>query len=249
MRLDTTIHSLKTALLADGVVSLGETSVLMRVLRPFVARGEARACELNDLLARVRRDGVVTRAESEQIVRAMEQIAAGGPDLGRFVRTVPDFPAPGARFRDLSGLFDSPMAIRLVIDRTEEVLGDVRFDLVAGLGPDGAVLGASVAARRGVAFTRVGGEEPSPRESVREEVAGGRPGAVRLPADAVIAGERVLLVGGTLADGEEAAAAARLVERLRGQVVKILFAAEEDLGARCRALAGRDVSSLVKFGA
>ena len=58
------IARLKAPLLEDGVISLGETSLLIRALRPFVQKGDGMACELRDLLVRVRMDGVISPDES-----------------------------------------------------------------------------------------------------------------------------------------------------------------------------------------
>ena len=72
--LEQTLRKLKIPVLYDGVVSLGETSLLLRAVRPFALKGDAKACELRDLLLQVRADGVITPEESERVRRLIEKI-------------------------------------------------------------------------------------------------------------------------------------------------------------------------------
>ena len=90
------LDSLRTAVMDDGRVTLGETSVILRTIRPFVQKGEPGACELDALLQRVRRDGIVTDEESFQIARLMDKLLAARPRLADYVREIPDFPKPGS---------------------------------------------------------------------------------------------------------------------------------------------------------
>ena len=60
--------------LEDGVVNLGETTLIMRALRPYVGKGDAEADELMELLLQVRADGVITPDESDRIAWLMREI-------------------------------------------------------------------------------------------------------------------------------------------------------------------------------
>ena len=63
--------------LEDGVVNLGETTLIMRAVRPYVGKGDAEADELMELLLQVRADGVITPDESKRIVRLLNEITVG----------------------------------------------------------------------------------------------------------------------------------------------------------------------------
>ena len=84
------LDSLRTAVMDDGRVTLGETSVILRTIRPFVLKGEPGACELDALLQRVRSDGVVTDEESNQIAQLMDNLLSGRPRLADYVREIRD---------------------------------------------------------------------------------------------------------------------------------------------------------------
>ena len=69
--LEHTLRMLKIPILDDGVVSLGETSILLRAIQPFAVRGNGEACELRDLLVKVRQDGIITKDESARVAPSL----------------------------------------------------------------------------------------------------------------------------------------------------------------------------------
>ena len=243
------LDSLRAAVMDDGRVTLGETSVIMRAMRPFVLKGDPGACELDALLRQVRKDGVVTDGESRQIARLMDDLLSGRPRLADYVREIPDFPKPGVLFRDVTGILESGDGFNLALSQISEALEGVRFDLVAAPESRGFIFGAAVAARFGKAFVPIRKPGKLPRRTISEDydLEYGK-ATLHMHADAVIRGERAVIVDDLLATGGTAAAAARLVERLGGTVVKMIFPIElEGLGTRCGILKDYDVASLVKY--
>ena len=67
--------------LEDGVVNLGETTLIMRALRPYVGKGDAEADELMELLLQVRADGVITPDESNLVAGLLELLSERFEDL------------------------------------------------------------------------------------------------------------------------------------------------------------------------
>ena len=68
------LRMLAIPVLDDGVVNLGETTLLMRVVRPYVGKGDAEADELMELLLQVRADGVIEPEESDRIAWLLREI-------------------------------------------------------------------------------------------------------------------------------------------------------------------------------
>ena len=153
-----------------------------------------------------------------------------------YVISIPDFPKPGILFRDVTGVIRSPEGFRLAVDELCRRLEGVDFDLVAGMESRGFIFGAPVAARLGKGFLPVRKPGKLPRETISEDydLEYGT-ATLEIHKDDVKPGQKVVLVDDLLATGGTAAAAAKLVERLGGEVVRALFLIElVDLGGRAR---------------
>ena len=79
----------------------------------------------------------------------------GGLDLKAHIRTVPDFPVPGIRFRDITPLLASPEAYGDVIRRLADTYRDGRVDVVASVEARGFLFGAPLALELAARFVPV----------------------------------------------------------------------------------------------
>ena len=68
------LRMLAIPVLEDGVVNLGETTLLIRTVRPYVGKGDVEADELMELLLQVRADGIITPDESDRIAWLLHEI-------------------------------------------------------------------------------------------------------------------------------------------------------------------------------
>ena len=170
-------------------------------------------------------------------------------NLDNYVKVIPDFPKPGILFRDVTGILESPDGFQLSLDKAVGILADVEFDLVAAPESRGFIFGAALADRFRTAFVPIRKPGKLPRETISEtyELEYGT-ATLHMHTDAVKPGQKVVIVDDLLATGGTAKAAAKLVERLGGSVVKMIFPIElEGFGAREGLLKGYDVATLVKY--
>ncbi len=169
--------------------------------------------------------------------------------LDNYVKAIPDFPKPGVLFRDVTGILESPDGLQLTLDMTVGILAAVEFDLVAAPESRGFIFGAALADRFRTAFVPIRKPGKLPRETISEtyELEYGT-ATLHMHTDAVKPGQRVVIVDDLLATGGTAKAAAKLVERLGGKVVKMIFPIElEGFKAREGLLKDYDVATLVKY--
>jgi adenine phosphoribosyltransferase len=168
--------------------------------------------------------------------------------LRGLIRDIPDFPQPGVVFKDITPLLADENAFSSVIDLIVVNYGRGNIDKVVGIEARGFILASPVAYHFGAGFVPVRKAGKLPWNVEWEEYALEYGTAVlEAHQDAVRPGERVLIVDDVLATGGTARAAARLVERLGGQVVGIACLIELSFLNGRDNLAGRDFFSLITY--
>jgi adenine phosphoribosyltransferase len=139
------------------------------------------------------------------------------------IRTVPDWPAPGVQFRDITPLLQDAKVFRVLIDAFVHryMDADRRPDVVAGLDARGFILGAVVAYELNVGFVPIRKKGKLPFTTVAEtyELEYGS-ATVELHTDAVKHGDRVLLIDDLIATGGTMMAGKKLLEKLGAVVME-----------------------------
>ena len=167
--------------------------------------------------------------------------------LKQKIRTIPDFPAPGIQFRDITTLLSDPEAFNNVIERFVEHYQDEEIDLVAGVEARGFIIGAPLALRLGKGFIpiRKAGKLPGPTHGVAYDLEYGKD-RVEVHQDAISAGSKILIVDDLLATGGTIEGSSRLIVQARGVIVGYAFVIELiDLNGRDRL--NHPIFSLVNF--
>ena len=156
-------------------------------------------------------------------------------DLATYIRDVPDFPKKGIIFKDITTLLSDPYALDIALSTMTEPFLESDVTKVIGIESRGFIFGAAIARSLGVGFVpiRKPGKLPAETVSVSYELEYGED-TVQMHADAVEAGEKVLLVDDLLATGGTMEAACTLVEGQGANVIGIDFLIELTL------LNGRD---------
>ena len=142
----------------------------------------------------------------------------------------------------------TPRREHLAIDEMQKFLEGVEFDVIAGTESRGFIFGVPIAYNLHKAFVPVRKKGKLPRETVSAEyeLEYGK-AEIEMHKDAIQPGQKVVLVDDLIATGGTIEAAARLVEELGGEVVKIIFLMElEGLKGREK-LKGYDVESVIHY--
>ena len=164
------------------------------------------------------------------------------------IRTVPDFPKPGIRFRDITPLLADPRGLATVTAALVERYRG-RIDKVAAIDARGFIFGALIAERLGAGFipVRKKGKLPWQTRGVDYALEYGT-NSVEMHLDAITPGETVLLADDLLATGGTAGAALHLIEQAGGQVLGSTFFIELGfLGGREKVSGSGPVHALITY--
>src|ERR1700750_2145135 len=123
-------------------------------------------------------------------------------DLKTGARTIPDYPKPGILFRDITTLLADARAFRRAVDQLVHPWAGSKVDKVAGIEARGFILGGAIAHQLSSGFVPIRKKGKLPHATVRiaysleyglDEM--------EMHADAVLPGERVILVDDLIATG------------------------------------------------
>jgi len=164
------------------------------------------------------------------------------------IRDIPDFPKPGILFKDITPVLGDAKALQEVIDLLAEDAKEKKADVIVGVESRGFVFGVPVALKLGLPFAMSRKPGKLPYERLTEEYAlEYGTNTIEMHIDAIEPGQAAYIVDDLLATGGTAAAAARLIERLKGTVCGLGFMIElEFLNGRSN-LSNYLVTSLIKF--
>jgi adenine phosphoribosyltransferase len=169
-------------------------------------------------------------------------------DLKKLIREVPDWPKPGILFYDLTTLVKDPGGLRTVVERLADRYRSSKIDVVAGIEARGFILAPAVALRLGTGFVPIRKPKKLPWKTSRVtyDLEYGTD-TLEIHQDAVLPGQRVLLLDDLLATGGTAAAAATLIRQLGGEMAAAAFVVELTfLNGRAK-LPGLNVHSLLQY--
>jgi adenine phosphoribosyltransferase len=152
--------------------------------------------------------------------------------LKNAIRSIPDYPKPGIMFRDITTLLADPRAFRRAIDELVQPWSGSKIDKIAGIEARGFILGGAVAHQLSAGFVpiRKKGKLPHETVSISYSLEYGDD-EMEIHADALVEGEKVILVDDLIATGGTAEAAVKLLKKLGADVIAACFVIDlPDLG-------------------
>jgi adenine phosphoribosyltransferase len=166
------------------------------------------------------------------------------------IRTIPDYPKKGIMFRDITTLLADARAFRRAIDELVQPYAGSKISKVAGIEARGFILGGAVAHQISAGFVpiRKKGKLPHETVSIAYSLEYGVD-QMEMHKDAVVRGEKVVLVDDLIATGGTAEAACRLLTQMGAEIVAACFIIDlpELGGAKKIEKLGIPVRALMQF--
>lgn len=137
------------------------------------------------------------------------------------IRGIPDFPKKGILFWDVTTILLNPTAFRYTVELFADHYRGQKIDVVAGFEARGLIFGAPLALALNVAFVPLRKPGKLPGATISEEyITEYSTDKIEMHADAIQAGQRVLLVDDLIATGGTLNAGIKLVQKVGGVVVE-----------------------------
>ncbi len=168
--------------------------------------------------------------------------------LKNAIREVPDFPKKGISFKDITTMLKDPKAFGHCIDLFVEHYKEQKIDKFVAIESRGFIFGAPLARElnAGLVLLRKPGKLPAAVYKESYELEYGED-TLEIHQDAIEKGDRVVIIDDLLATGGTAAAAARLVDRIGGEIVELAFVVELEFLKGREKLGGYPAFSLVQY--
>lgn len=176
--------------------------------------------------------------------KSLEETLAGA------IRTIPDYPKPGILFRDITTLLGDARAFRRAVDELVHPYAGSKIDKIAGIEARGFILGGAIAHQLSAGFIPIRKKGKLPHDTVR--VAYSLEYGIdemEMHRDAVVPGDKVILVDDLIATGGTAEGAVTLLRQMGADIVAACFVIDlPDLGGRAKLeQLGVDVRTLIAF--
>ncbi|MBA2442903.1 MAG: adenine phosphoribosyltransferase [Rubrobacter sp.] len=171
-------------------------------------------------------------------------------EIESHILEVPDYPAPGVSFKDITPLIENGEAFHTAVDALAHATDGIEYARIVSAEARGFVFGTALAylSRKGLVLARKPNKLPRQTISAAYDLEYGSD-SLEAHADSIQPGTRVLVVDDLLATGGTARAMCDLVEDAGGTVAGVAFLIELSyLGGREK-LSPHRVISLLSYDA
>ncbi len=175
-------------------------------------------------------------------------VAPSAHHLKQLIREIADFPKPGIKFFDITTLLKDKQGFRETVDSLQEHYRTTPIDVVVGIEARGYFFAPAIALALGAGFVPVRKPKKLPHtvRTIEYALEYGTD-SLEMHADAIDAGQNVLIIDDVLATGGTAAAVASLIEQAGGKVSGLGFVIELSFLNGREKLAGHDIFSLLQY--
>ena len=164
------------------------------------------------------------------------------------IRTIKDYPIEGVNFRDITTLLKDKDAYKLAIDSMINFIKDMDVDIIVGPEARGIMFAAPVAYGLNKGYVPVRKPKKLPAEVISQsyDLEYGTD-SLEMHKDAIKKGQKVVIIDDLMATGGTMGAIVKLVEKLGGEVVKIICMVDlPELGGKDK-FKDYDYSYIVKY--
>lgn len=170
------------------------------------------------------------------------------PNFKSKIREIPNWPHKGVNFKDITPLLQDKNLFSRMIDRLAQPYLKKKVDKIVGIDARGFLLASALAykLKAGLAIVRKKGKLPAKTVS-KEYSLEYASDVLEMHEDAILSGEKVVVIDDVLATGGTVKATIDLVKKLKGKIIGIEFLIELTYLKGRKALKGQKIISLLKY--
>lgn len=144
--------------------------------------------------------------------------------LKNVIRDIPDFPQPGIIFKDITPILKDAQLCTAIVEAFAEQIKGFDIDVITGIESRGFLFGLMLANKLNIPFVPIRKQGKLPAKTIAEsyKLEYGQ-ATIEIHDDAFPKGTKVLIHDDLLATGGTVVAAAKLIEKLGGEVVGFSF--------------------------
>lgn len=164
------------------------------------------------------------------------------------IREIPDWPKKGVSFKDITPLLEDKNLFSQMIDFLVQPYLKKKVDKIVGIDARGFILASASAykLKTGLAIVRKKGKLPA-KTVCQEYSLEYASNVLEMHEDAILPGEKIVIIDDVLATGGTMKAAVNLVKKLRGKIVGVEFLIELTYLKGRKKLKGQKIRSLLKY--
>lgn len=143
-------------------------------------------------------------------------------NLEALIRDVPDFPKPGIVFKDITPMLRDPGGLAMAVELMANPYRNQEVDVVCGAESRGFIFGTAIAQALSAGFVPIRKPQklPAAKRAITYDLEYGTD-TLEIHEDAVVKGQRVLMVDDLLATGGTMKACCDLIDQLGGEIVGV----------------------------
>lgn len=157
-------------------------------------------------------------------------------DLKQYIESIPDFPKEGIIFRDVTPILEDPLCMQNVVNDLSDFVKKVKGQKIVAPEARGFFFGVPTALQCHLGFVPVRKPGKLPRRTISQNYAlEYGEDTLEMHEDAILPGEKVVIIDDLLATGGTLEAIVKMVEKKGAQVVGVACIIElDDLKGRTR---------------
>lgn len=165
----------------------------------------------------------------------------------KHIRSIMDFPKEGIEYMDITTLLKNGPVFKAAVNDCIQLADDLEYDTIVGPEARGFIMGTpfAYATNKGFVPVRKPGKLPAETLSYTYDLEYGTD-TLEIHKDSIGKGDRVLIVDDLLATGGTVEAVIKMIEKLGGVVVGLVFLIELEFLNGREKLEGYPVYSLIK---